>query len=214
MSIADRLGAQASSLVQEPKVPNFTRGAVAPAEEPKSRPVPHGTKAPRPNAYPGKCTECGGWVEAGAGLLTKDADGKWAAKHEHCPKAAPKGETQALALDLSTLPAGAYAVPDGSRLKVAIEKPEEGKWVGWTFVKNATEYGEGAGARFGSQRPGGTYKGQIETQLAIILENPREAAAEYGRITKSCGLCGRKLETPESVARGIGPECAKKHFGG
>jgi hypothetical protein len=25
-----------------------------------------------------------------------------------------------------------------------------------------------------------------------------------------CGKCGRKLTVPESIARGIGPECAKK----
>jgi hypothetical protein len=27
----------------------------------------------------------------------------------------------------------------------------------------------------------------------------------------SCGWCGRTLTVPESITRGIGPECAKKH---
>lgn len=208
MGIADRLGgAQISSLIQEPKVPAFTKGAPVP-EAPKAG---HGQlKAPRPNAYPGKCTECAGWVEAEAGLLTKDENGKWAAKHHRCPQAAPKGETQALGLDLSGLPAGNYAVPGGTRLKVTIDAPTDGKWAGWVFVKNGTEYGEGAGAKFGSQRPGGTYKGQIETELAIILADPRAALAEYGHITSHCGLCNRKLEDEASIARGFGPVCAQK----
>ena len=115
-------------------------------------------------------------------------------------------------LDLSALPAGMYAVPQGeTRLKVQIDKPEEGQWVGWTFVKDGAVYGEGR--KYGHQKPGWSYKGAIEPELRAILADPIEAMAEYGRLTSTCGLCHRPLEQKDSVARGIGPWCFKKMSG-
>lgn len=112
-------------------------------------------------------------------------------------------------LDLSKVPSGLYAVPNGdTRLKVRISQGED-KWQGFTFVTDGAEYGQGR--RYGMQRPGQTYRGDIQAQLTVIAADPRAAAAAYGRLVGSCGLCGRKLEDPESVARGIGPICAAKH---
>jgi hypothetical protein len=37
-------------------------------------------------------------------------------------------------------------------------------------------------------------------------------AEEYGRMSGSCCACGRRLDVPESVERGIGPVCAKKDW--
>jgi len=116
-------------------------------------------------------------------------------------------------LDLSELPKGTYAVPGGeTRLKVTISKPgARSKWEGWTFVSDGAEYG--SQKRYGKQAPGSIYVGEIQDELAKILADPQEAAAEYGRITGTCGLCNRPLEDEDSVARGIGPVCLKK-FGG
>lgn len=112
-------------------------------------------------------------------------------------------------LDLSSLPEGMYAVPGGdTRLKVRVAKPE-GKWNGWVFVSDGAEYGQQR--RYGAQRPGGKYEGQIREQLAIIASNPEAASAAYGKITGRCGCCGRKLENEVSVARGIGPICAEQN---
>lgn len=37
-----------------------------------------------------------------------------------------------------------------------------------------------------------------------------EEAQEYGRQTGTCMVCSRRLSDPESVARGIGPVCARR----
>lgn len=112
-------------------------------------------------------------------------------------------------LDLSSIPAGVYAIPGGdTRLRVRIDKPTEGTYAGWIFVKDGSEYGQER--KYGKQRPGGKYVGDIIDALRVILADPRAASAEYGRITSKCGLCGRTLEDVDSVARGIGPHCAKK----
>lgn len=109
-------------------------------------------------------------------------------------------------VSLGDVPPGLYAVPDGTtRLKVKIAKPE-GKWAGWTFVSDAGQYG--TARRYGTQRPGEPYRGLIAEQLAQIVADPAAASAAYGRLTGTCGICGRPLENEESVARGIGPICA------
>jgi hypothetical protein len=114
---------------------------------------------------------------------------------------------EANGLDLSNVPAGTYAVPGGdTRLKVKVDHGKAGtKWEGWTFVKDAAAYGQGQ--RYGSQRPGQTYRGKIEDALRVIASDPIAAFAEYGRLTGTCGVCGRPLEDEQSVARGIGPIC-------
>lgn len=112
-------------------------------------------------------------------------------------------------LDLTGLPAGTYAVPGGdTRLKVEIDKPEKGKWAGWVFVKDGAVYGQGQ--RYGSQRPGAAYKGQIEDALRAIVADPAGAMAAYGHLTGTCGICHAPLEREESIARGMGPVCARK----
>lgn len=35
-------------------------------------------------------------------------------------------------------------------------------------------------------------------------------ASAYGMFTGKCGICGRPLTDPESVGRGIGPDCLGK----
>lgn len=118
-------------------------------------------------------------------------------------------KSQVSDLDLSEVPAGLYAVPGGdTRLKVRIDKPTRGKWAGWVFVKDGAEYG--SGTRYGSQRPGENYGGQIVDQLRAIASDPLEASKAYGRLVGVCGVCGRKLENEDSVAAGIGPVCAGK----
>ena len=109
-------------------------------------------------------------------------------------------------LSIASIPAGLYAVPQGAtRLKVCI-KQGTGKWKGWVFVSDAAVYGQRE--RYGAQRPSGRYEGKISDALALIAADPAAASAEYGRLTGTCGVCGRPLENEESVARGIGPVCA------
>jgi hypothetical protein len=124
--------------------------------------------------------------------------------------AAPANGVEVAGLDLSEVPNGMYAVPGGdTRLKVQVKAVTKGKWEGWIFVSDGAAYGEGQ--RYGSQKPGQAYQGKIEAALATIASDWGAAAAEYGRITSTCGFCSRPLETEESVAAGYGPTCAERH---
>jgi hypothetical protein len=109
-------------------------------------------------------------------------------------------------LDLSSLPSGHYAVPGGdTRLKVRIDKPAKGNWAGFIFVKDGAEYGQER--RYGMQKPGQAYRGDIEDALRAIVADPKAAAARYGELTGQCAICNRPLEDETSVERGIGPIC-------
>lgn len=113
------------------------------------------------------------------------------------------------AIDLSPIPEGRYAVPDGdTRLKIMIKKPDSGKWADWIFVSDAAAYGQQQ--KYGAQRPGEKYRGKVQDALRAILSNPKAAAVAYGRLTGTCCICGAKLENEASVEAGIGPICAGK----
>jgi uncharacterized protein DUF6011 len=120
---------------------------------------------------------------------------------------AKRAERDANALDLSNVPAGVYAVPGGdTRLKVQIDKPESGRWAGFVFVKDGAEYGQQK--RYGMQKPGQTYRGDIEAELRIIAADVVGAAKAYAAITGKCSFCKRPLEDERSVSAGYGPVCA------
>ena len=113
-------------------------------------------------------------------------------------------------LDLSNLPSGYYAVPDGdTRLKVQVSRPgKQSRWYGWTFVSDGGAYGNRN--TYGKQGPGETYQGKIVEQLKAIMANPGEASKAYGQLVGRCGVCGRLLEDEASIEAGIGPVCAAK----
>lgn len=94
---------------------------------------------------------------------------------------------------------------EGSRLKLRISAPVDGKWAGWVFVSDGAAYG--SGRRYGAQRPGQSYDGDVADVLARIVADRDGAFAAYGRLVGSCGICSRPLEDEESVARGVGPVC-------
>jgi len=53
----------------------------------------------------------------------------------------------------------------------------------------------------------------IITCASILLSGPEamvDGLKAYGKASGSCGICGRKLTTPESIELGIGPVCAGK----
>jgi len=167
---------------------------------------------PRPNRYAGMCGTCGQEVKANEGRIEKSDAGQWVTFHldGQCPEVSAEATEAAQdGLDLSGLVPGYYAVPGGTRLKLAINHGRKGgKWDGYTFVKDASEYG--AGKRYGMQRPGQAYRGQVQDELAEILKDPKAAMVAYGKLVGRCGACGRKLEDEASVAAGIGPVCAEK----
>ena len=101
-----------------------------------------------------------------------------------------------------TVPAGRYAL-DGSGVNETVfyrvDRPEEGKWAGYTFVSRLEGPSE--------ERVPRTQKEGI---LARIAEDPAAASARYGREIGACGVCGRRLTNDDSRAAGIGPVCASK----
>ncbi len=128
----------------------------------------------------------------------------------HVAKQAAKAAEPTSGLDLTDIPAGLYAVPNGeTRLKVAIRKPgEKSKWHGSIFVDDGAEYGNRQ--NYGRQLPGKDYEGQIIEQLQAIAKDPLAAMKAYGNLVGCCGACGRKLEDEKSIEMGIGPVCLKK----
>jgi hypothetical protein len=46
--------------------------------------------------------------------------------------------------------------------------------------------------------------------LMVLMGDPVAAARRYGLWSGRCGICGRKLTVPASIAEGIGPVCAGK----
>jgi hypothetical protein len=70
-----------------------------------------GPVAPRANRFGGKCTKCGNWVAAGAGLLTGSKAAGWATEHNAltgCP--APKAPARNAAPGYYVRPADGKAV--------------------------------------------------------------------------------------------------------
>jgi hypothetical protein len=113
-------------------------------------------------------------------------------------------------IDLSSVPQGFYAVPNGAtRLKIMIDRPTPpSKWSGFIFVSDGAEYGQQK--KYGRQAPGKLYTGEIKEALRAIIADPKAASAAYGKLVGRCGVCGRKLEDEASVERGIGPVCMGK----
>ena len=164
--------------------------------------------AVRSNKFAGECGRCHTRVKAGAGTLT-GSKGSWGVEHIECPEVLTEVIVQSSGIDLSGIPAGRYAVPGGdTRLKIEIDKPDNGTWAGWIFVRDAAEYGHGT--RYGKQAPGKVYQGAVQAELLAILADPFEASKAYGRLVSRCGVCNRALEDEESVAAGIGPICARR----
>lgn len=67
---------------------------------------------------------------------------------------------------------------------------------------------------YGRVTPAGEPAARLETHpdvvaaLDALVADPEGALVRYGRVTGTCGICGRELTNAESIARGIGPICA------
>ncbi len=125
-------------------------------------------------------------------------------KMEQKPKASRTNDNP-----LPDVPAGRYAVKDNddnwSFYKV--DRPDKGRWEGYTFVKRLVASG-GFGDDLSEQRL--TFE-VTRTILAKIVDAGIETAmTAYGRELGVCGHCGRALTDEVSIERGIGPVCASK----
>lgn len=115
-------------------------------------------------------------------------------------------EPDATGVNLSAIPFKRtfHAVPnaDGDPVIVRIDRPQAGKWQGWSFAHFP------AGRR-GKQKDGGTYVGDGKALALKITNNWRETMRLYGKHEHKCGACGRRLN-PNDYAVGFGKSCARK----
>lgn len=100
------------------------------------------------------------------------------------------------------VPAGRYAITDedGVLKFFQVDRPKEGRWAGYVFLKiqaSADLHPIKSPAR-------------KEFIYKAIAHDPRAASIRYGRELGHCGICGRTLTDPDSIAAGIGPVCAGK----
>jgi hypothetical protein len=96
---------------------------------------------------------------------------------------------------------------EGGTTFLRVDRPDEGKWNGWTFVR--VEMGP-ADMRIGSQKPNGEYRGQWPDMIDQLIADPKTALQRYGREIGSCGVCGLRLTDEVSREYGIGPICRNK----
>lgn len=107
-------------------------------------------------------------------------------------KAAPKPPPS----DSSVL-AGRYAVEvDGTLGFFKVDRPEAGKWAGFTFVKQMASDDE--------YPVKGARKGVV---LKAIEADAKAASIRYGAELGKCGICNRTLTDAASREAGIGPTC-------
>ena len=124
------------------------------------------------------------------------------------PYKSPKGKSEAPdRTKAQAIPPGHYALQNPETgvwqfFEVTQGKPP--RWAGYTFIQRLI----GAPGDWSKQAiPPHTRNGL----LAHIAEDPAKSASDYGKQSGRCGLCRSPLSDPESIARGIGPVCAKKH---
>lgn len=119
-----------------------------------------------------------------------------------------------------SMPSGRYAIrvslPQADIRKVGqgddkewrfynVDKPTEGKWKGYTFIKRLIGGGDDGGYRKVDMSAH-----ERDLILKEIERDPKQAMIDYGKHTGSCGHCGRALSNAQSLALGIGPICAGK----
>lgn len=111
----------------------------------------------------------------------------------------PKPSTQART-SLPDVPEGRYAIESDGVVKFyKVDRPTEGRWAGWTFVKV-----QASDDFF-------PIKGEARRPiLEAIAVDVAGASKRYGHELGSCGVCGRTLTDESSREAGIGPVCAAK----
>lgn len=117
-------------------------------------------------------------------------------------KTRPTHNTKPATPKLPDVPAGHYALVNSNDHKTyffKVDRPTEGRWAGYTFVKRLSGDNELRVDREESRHI-----------LAAISRDPLEAATRYGHETNSCGICHRRLTDETSRTLGIGPVCLKK----
>lgn len=149
----------------------------------------------QPNRFGGRCADCDVWVEEGKGERVMSL-GRWITRHPkgQCPKTSTVKVTEE----------GLYRLPGDGPLGGGVFRVRRSERSGRLYAETLTPHAkEGGGARF-VYDPAAVYVLEPAHRMSV------EEAAEIGRKLHTCMQCGEHLTDPKSVARGIGPVCAKK----
>jgi hypothetical protein len=118
-------------------------------------------------------------------------------------KATPRpARTVPVAEEAPAVPAGRYAVTgeEGHTVFVKVDRPTEGRWAGYVFVK--------------VQAGDDEHRVSRATEAALLAKieavGPQAAMIRYGLELGHCGHCGRTLTNEASREAGIGPICLAK----
>jgi len=92
------------------------------------------------------------------------------------------------------------------------DAPARGQWKAAVLVREGdTKLGRIQEGRFLRSRE---CDDATEARIIAAATDPASAATAYGLRTGTCSCCGAELTNAESRARGIGPICAERFFGG
>lgn len=131
--------------------------------------------------------------------LSQASASRWIERLKDKPRkaAASRGNHDGIATEV---PAGHYAVTgeDGTTDFYRVDRPDKGKWAGYTFVK----------LQLSDNYENLSFKNTRVILKKIEEAGPREAAIRYGKELGRCSICNRTLTNNDSIARGIGPVCA------
>lgn len=140
---------------------------------------------------------------AGSAFITKYKDIPPAAAEVAREEAVNPGPGTTLAKAAVEVPAGRYAVidpTDGVFKFFHLDRPTEGRWKGYTFLK----------VRASDDLHSIRAKGHRDAVIAEIAKDVEEAQTQYGVKLGRCYRCGRTLTDETSRALGIGPDCRSK----
>lgn len=141
------------------------------------------------------------FTAADAAALSRSDASRWIEKALTLPDVAPAPARNGNPLrpHEDDVPAGRYAIEEDGVLKFfRVDRPQDGKWAGWVFLK----------IQASDELYRVTNRDRCEFIYKAIAADPRAASVRYGRELGHCGICGRTLTDPDSIANGIGPVCA------
>lgn len=218
--------------------PNFrTAGSTQSNQGAQTNRVSRVTLFNKPNAYDGECFRCDGLVRVGEGRLGKDSLGNWVVSHQGpCPtdvegsgSATVRPNTRVQApihpLDPEFTPNwvngemlmdGVYTLStaEGHRtLRLKTQRLDDDFMPGVQIVQylsapdnthDYTSFGHIKNSRISIWKKHADNEALVR-DVQAFLRDPSQAEKAL-----HCYRCGRLLTTPESLALGLGSECANK----
>ena len=123
-------------------------------------------------------------------------------KAEITRKANVKADVEVIGVTVAN---GRYALDIEGKLRFfRVNTPTEGKWEGFTFLKEIF-----GGGGIGQPREDAIRNRDIRNSILKAISEDSQALARYGQELGICGNCGLPLTDEESRRIGIGPICRK-----